>query len=565
MDEPVSELDARLLVGYHIGEDLLIGLLCLAMVWRAYRLLRRPEAPLTAETGARVWLLAAGFAIHGASSLLHGAVHTAAWASNLLYQTLLGYCLGLLLIVSAVSLERPAGKKALALGYLPLLFLLLPSVHSRLPLFGELRPLVWISVAYLAGLISMLYLAAAYRTQDHRFLGLAGGFALLCIAASFLFFPAPIGSQAWLHGHLLRPVGFVVIVASLGQREMALHQGSILYRALTAFGLLAAVPLVSFGTAVFYESIRPVNILGQRLLLFLLFLVTVTATLVFGLGLIIRLVRPILLLKRSVAGLAASDLRARIPAAGNDEIGELGSAFNDMLTRLRLAMDEQQRLCQLAATGELAATLAHEIRNPLLAIDGAAEYIGKNFSGELVREFVGIIRSEATRIQRLTSALMTFAQPQELRLRAVDLGEVVRGTATLMGTEAREQRVTLETSLAADLPPALGDGDQIKQVLINLVLNALQAVAKGGQVHIGTGFREGMLAVTVADNGPGIPAALQGRIFHPFFTTKARGTGLGLAVSRNIARAHGGDLTVESAPGQGSTFTLLLRAVEKRP
>jgi signal transduction histidine kinase len=271
---------------------------------------------------------------------------------------------------------------------------------------------------------------------------------------------------------------------------------------------------------------------------------------------IIRLVRPILQLKNSVDNMVGGGMVKQIPIQSNDEIGELSGAFNDMLNRLDNAIEEQERMSRLAATGELAATLAHEIKNPLNAIGGAATYIGKNTKGSLAKEFVSVITSEVSRINKLTTTLMSFSKTAEPNPEPNDLNKVVSDSLTLLSKESPDLQVTVKEELAEDLPMTDFDYNQIKQVIINLLINAHDAVSENGEIKVITWHKKNSTYLAVEDNGSGISPEIIHNIFNPFFTTKTRGTGLGLAVSKRIAKEHGGDLTVESAPGEGSVFTL---------
>ena len=335
-------------------------------------------------------------------------------------------------------------------------------------------------------------------------------------------------------------------------------EGSVLYRALAAFSILAAIPLLFFGTFVFYDNIFPVTIIGRRFIIFLLLLITLISGLLFGLGMIIRLIRPILQLKNAVDGMLGEGKVKRIPIQSNDEIGELSNAFNEMLKRLDNAIEEQERMCRLAATGELAATLAHEIKNPLSAIGGAATYIGNNTKGSLAKEFVSIITSEVSRINNLTSTLLSFSKTAEPNPEPTDLNKLARDALYLLSKESSDLQVTLKEELAEDMQLVNCDTSQIKQVIINLLINANDAVSENGEIKVKTWQRKNRTYLAVEDNGSGISAEIIYNIFNPFFTTKTRGTGLGLAISKKIAKEHGGDLTVESTPGKGSIFTLVL-------
>ena len=548
-------LSKDFLLNYHIGEEFLIGFICLLIAVRAFRTIGFSVSGDQVKS-SRIFLVGASFFILGSSSLIHAIIHASHSNLNLLYQTLLAYSLGLFILILAISVENPRNKVALPLLYIPLLALLHPAVYEQFPLFGQFRPLVWILIAYLSGIVCMLYIGTFYRRRSKRFLFSALGHLIICIGAIFLFFPAQIGSTVWLHGHIMRPLGFVILFFSMNRKELLKMEGSILYRALAAFSILAAIPLLFFGTFVFYDNISPVTIIGRRFIIFLLLLITLISGLLFGLGMIIRLIRPILQLKSSVDGMVGDGMVRRIPVQGNDEIGELSGAFNDMLARLDNAIEEQERMCRLAATGELAATLAHEIKNPLNAIGGAATYIGKNTKGSLTKEFVSVITSEVSRINNLTTTLLSFSKTASPNPEPTDLNRVVRDSLTLLSKESPDLQVTVIEELAADLPLVNCDYNQIKQVIINLLINAHDAVSKNGEIKVKTWQKKNRTYLAVEDNGSGISAEIIHNIFNPFFTTKTRGTGLGLAISKKIAKEHGGDLTVESTPGEGATFTL---------
>jgi signal transduction histidine kinase len=354
----------------------------------------------------------------------------------------------------------------------------------------------------------------------------------------------------------MRPLGFAILFFSMNREELLKMEGSILYRALAAFSILAAIPLLFFGTFVFYDNISPITIIGRRFIIFLLLLITLISGLLFGLGMIIKLIRPILQLKNSVDGMVGEGQIKRIPVQSYDEIGELSGAFNDMLNRLDKAIEEQERMSRLAATGELAATLAHEIKNPLNAIGGAATYIGKNIKGSLTQEFVSVITSEVSRINKLTTTLLSFSKTADPNPEPCDLNNLVKEALYLLSKESPDLQVTLKEELAEDLPPVECDYNQIKQVVINLLINAHDAVSKNGEITVKTWHEKNRIYMAVKDNGSGISPEIIHNIFNPFFTTKTRGTGLGLAISKRIAKEHGGDLTVKSTPGEGSIFTL---------
>ncbi len=543
-------------LSYHIAEEYIIAVICVLIALRAYR--TAVSALYSMEIRSRLHLIGSGFSLLAINSAFHASIHAFRWSQNLLYQTLLGYCLGLLIIIIAISSEKPWNKKLLPLLYLPLLVIIHPDIYTIFPIFGQFRPLMWVIISYLSGVICMLYIAVYYRTEARKYLLSSLGHGLICGSAILLFFPSGIGSNPWIYGHLFRPLGFIILFFSMKQEDLTILKGSILYRTLTAFGLLASVPLFVYGTVMIYENITPINIMGRSMIVFTLLLVTLASALFFGLGLIINLLRPILQLKDSVSRLVDRDLDEKLDLSSNDEIGELSEAYNDMVVRLRHSISEKDRLSRLAATGELSATLAHEIKNPLHAIDVAATYLRNNYKGKLINEFIKIIQVESSRINKLTTSLLNFAKPVKAELTLRDINKLVAEMVSLLREESAERNIHIELKQELDTPVFSFDYNQIKQVLLNLLINAFDAVEGEGHITIETSSLNGNILLSVEDNGKGISEDDMENIFNPFYTTKTRGTGLGLAVSRKIAKEHGGDLIIDSSPEKGCRFTLIL-------
>jgi signal transduction histidine kinase len=545
---------------FHIAEESIIALVCLLLSLRIFSVSASLELSRDRNRRSRTFLLAAGFAILGLNSLIHAVIHAAGFNQNLLYQTLTGYCLGLLTLIVAISSEDPWKKRAFPLLYLPLLLLLLPQVYEQFPIFNEFRPLVWIVIAYLSGIVSILYMATFYHTRLNRFLLSALGHLLICISAIALFFPSGIGSNSWIFGHILRPMGFLALFLSINRQELTNLRESILYKFITTFSLMAAIPVLAFGMVVFYENLYPIQLISKKLIVFHLVLVSMASCLLFALVLILKLMRPLLKLKESVDRIADEGAEGTILTSSQDEIGTLADAFNDMLAKLRESFTEKERLTRLAATGELSATLAHEIKNPLNAIGSAAHYLKKNFRSDLVHEFATVISEEATRINKLTSNLLNFARPLRPDFKPADINELVLDTMNLLKEESEERGLRVESRLQEGIPGVLIDYNQMKQLLINLLLNSFDAVSEKGSIRVSTAAVNGDVLIAVRDDGSGIGTEDLQRIFNPFFTTKTRGTGLGLAFSRKVAMEHGGDIDVRSAPGEGSEFTIRLPA-----
>jgi PAS domain S-box-containing protein len=235
----------------------------------------------------------------------------------------------------------------------------------------------------------------------------------------------------------------------------------------------------------------------------------------------------------------------------------------DLSDRTRL----EQQLVQsgkLAAIGELAAGVAHEINNPLFAILGLTEFLIKEVDpASKMRSRLDLIQQTGQEIKEIVRALLDFARENAEERHLVALDEVVQQTVDLVRRTNAHKGVELIDSYDTHGAAVLASPNQLKQIFLNLVANARQAMPEGGTVRIDVRTEGGFAVVTVADTGPGIDPETLARIFEPFFTTKrlTGGTGLGLSVSLGIAEAHGGSLTVESAPGHGAAFTLRLPLV----
>jgi two-component system nitrogen regulation sensor histidine kinase GlnL len=247
----------------------------------------------------------------------------------------------------------------------------------------------------------------------------------------------------------------------------------------------------------------------------------------------------------------------------------------------------QKRLLQLEAErerfqalGQLAAGLAHEIKNPLGGIRGAAELLARRAADDKARETAELIVREATRIASLVEDLMVFARGEALRLRPLNIHEVLDGVLALLALDPLAAGVAIERSYDPSLPEFLADPDRLTQVFLNLARNALQAMAPGGGALVVTSRMtldhrvttpEGRLAPTLAvwveDTGPGMDEAVLRQATTPFFSTRSGGTGLGLAVADFWVTQHGGMLHLESEPGRGTRarVTLPLRRLEEPP
>jgi len=242
--------------------------------------------------------------------------------------------------------------------------------------------------------------------------------------------------------------------------------------------------------------------------------------------------------------------------------------FQDM-TEVKRLRERLHRMDKLAAMGEMAATIAHEIRNPLNGIEGFASLLERDLeSGDERRKFASFIVDGVRALNKTVTEMLTYTRPQKLSIRSVCMNDVV-SSAVLFAEQDLQQRgdsdIQIDTELASGNTVVQADPDQLRQALLNIILNATQVVGDGGQIRVLVRARPDAMEIAVADNGPGMDDDVKSKIFNPFFTARQDGTGLGLAIVHKIADLHGGDIAVETAPGQGTTFTLRLPTTPRVP
>jgi two-component system NtrC family sensor kinase len=320
-----------------------------------------------------------------------------------------------------------------------------------------------------------------------------------------------------------------------------------------------------------------------------LFSLGTIATIVVGYILAQSIAKPILRLRAISQAVAAGDLEQRTGFKRADEIGELASAFDTMTLRLRERTAEAARLYaetvernkeladinarlqstqaqliqseKLASVGQLTAGIVHDVKNPLAVIKGLAEELNEEIGIDpSTRAQLATIRDSASRASTIVSDLLKFARQSTPEMQRRDLRETVQSSLRLTEYLTRKGKVEVTVDLP-DQPVMIAyDAQQIEQVLINMITNAVQAMQNGGTLRISLGRAEGAVALAIQDTGSGIPKQNLSRIFDPFFTTKpeGEGTGLGLSVSYGIVARHGGNIEVESELGWGTTFTILL-------
>jgi two-component system NtrC family sensor kinase len=283
---------------------------------------------------------------------------------------------------------------------------------------------------------------------------------------------------------------------------------------------------------------------------------------------------------------AAGDLEYRLPVRRDDELGDLAATFNKMAAEVggvQSKIEEQVRRKtaelervhktllhseKMASIGKLAATVAHEINNPLFGILTYARLVLRELlkhevpERDEMAEQLQTIERESKRCGELVKSLLTFSRQAPSIREPNDLNTVVHRAVVLVQHKLAMQNINLQESLGTDLPPVLCDANQIQQVVLVLMMNAAEAMPKGGGLTISTEFDEktDQGVVRVKDTGCGIPEDVLPRIFDPFFTTKEdqNRTGLGLAVANGIVQQHAGDILVESTPGVGTEFRVVL-------
>jgi len=291
-----------------------------------------------------------------------------------------------------------------------------------------------------------------------------------------------------------------------------------------------------------------------------------------------RISKPLGELLGRVREITDGNLNVQIPEGRNDEIGELAGAFNEMTrslserdhllrensSELQRNQDQLIQSGKLAAIGELAAGIAHEIGNPLSAISGYAQMIQqKKHTPDQQSGFAKEIENEADFIERIIHDLLEFSRPSEKIMEPADPVALAEAALKTVSTHKAFNNIKIEKNFAPDIPPVPCYRKEIQQVFMNLIMNAAQAMPKGGAIWLDGERRLDCVKFRVRDNGPGVPANIRGKIFNPFFTTKPPGvgTGLGLAITYRIIEKHGGALKLEdSLSGACFSFTLPLES-----
>jgi len=333
------------------------------------------------------------------------------------------------------------------------------------------------------------------------------------------------------------------------------------------------------------DAMAPFNALFLRTLLFIAAMLLLAS--LSGLAFARRILRPLRALQEGVQEIGRGNLEHRADIRSNDEIEILADEFNRMAERMQRTQEQlqrrskelEQRMNQLkrlqaqfmqsermAATGELAAQIAHEINNPLGII--------KNYVGiakmlmpeeDPNRENLKIVDQEINRIAGIVRRLLRFAKPGMEELQSVQINQIIEELLALLRGQLFRSKIEISEELADNLPEVNVSTDQMRQVFLNLIKNAEDAMPDGGKLSIRTRYRKGRVEIDIADDGCGIPPEDVKNIFEPFFTTKGvKGTGLGLSVSYGIVKNYNGEISVESEPNGGTTFTIQLPVISDK-
>ncbi|MCZ7645828.1 MAG: ATP-binding protein [Planctomycetota bacterium] len=267
--------------------------------------------------------------------------------------------------------------------------------------------------------------------------------------------------------------------------------------------------------------------------------------------------------RRAAGGGGLGENLAVETSGARDEIGDLARAFGSMVESLRRSQEDLLKAERLAATGRLAASMAHEIRNPLTSLRITVQMLADKGQGDAnTQEAYAIVLGEIDRLELAVEEMLTYARPRPPQRAPTDLNKLCADTLAFMRRQLEHSKVEARQEADPDLPKNLPlDANKIRQLLVNLILNALQAIVRGGSVTVRTlwSAEARRVRIEVADTGPGIPEAVRAKAFELFVSTKPGGGGMGLAIAKQVVEEHGGTIDFETS-GAGTTFRVELPA-----
>jgi signal transduction histidine kinase len=276
-----------------------------------------------------------------------------------------------------------------------------------------------------------------------------------------------------------------------------------------------------------------------------------------------RITGPLRMVTENIMKISRGELKEVFPVETDemDEVGRMVEIFNEMAKNLKTQKEIDEYMVRkekLLMLGEFSAGIAHEIKNPLTSIKMIMQTAQENNDG-FCREDIEIMQDEIDRIDRIVKDFLAFARPTETEQVATDLNDILQEVVLLIRTNIRQSGLQLETELSENLPKICVSPDGMKQVLLNVVLNAVEAMDNGGILRVTSTADDRTIVISVGDTGPGITDENLGHIFDPFFTTKKEGTGMGLAITDRIIREHGGRIEIETAPDKGTRMSIILQ------
>jgi signal transduction histidine kinase len=303
-------------------------------------------------------------------------------------------------------------------------------------------------------------------------------------------------------------------------------------------------------------AVAPVHKLGYIFLGLLAATLLLAAFLVRPIAQAITL--PIMQLTQFVKGFA-QQTKAKPPQSGPPEVRELGAAFETMTHDLAQYQDELTRAAKLAVVGEMAAAMSHEVRTPLGILRSSADVLKREKAlSDEGHEVLTFISAETERLNKLVSTLIDAARPRLPAFKTINLAELLVNIIAMLDAQAKAKKINLTYDGPVQDVAVSVDSDQITQVIINLVMNAIQVLPEGGNIVVALKQVIDQVVIEVMDDGEGIAVAHQAQMFEPFFTKRAGGVGLGLAVVRQIVQAHGGEITYQTSPMHGAQFTIVI-------
>lgn len=281
-------------------------------------------------------------------------------------------------------------------------------------------------------------------------------------------------------------------------------------------------------------------------------------------------IKPISKLSRKMSLTEKGDLTVRSDLSKSDEVGQLGRSFDSMIDKLQTArmelesfhFQQMERADRLASVGELASGIAHEIKNPLAGIAGAVQILSKEFKGDKQKQkIVNEILQQISRLDKSVKDLLNYASPSMPSFELGDINSIIDKSLFFVTQQPKAREIEIIKNLDRTLPKIRVDYKQIQQVLLNLILNAMNALEGKGKVRISTYLSgKGQIVVEVVDNGKGIAEEEMSKLFIPFFTTREEGTGLGLSISKRIIEQHNGKIEISSRVDEGTTVKIFLPA-----